>query len=252
MRAQFVKTQNSLEFMSKLGRAGTARRCRACLMVVDGDPGLGKSTVVQWWAVQSGAIFLRAKEEWRPAWFLRELLGAMKKQPEHSFERMFRQAVQALGERAAVAQRDGDSFAVVIDEVDHISRDKRMMETIRDLSDMLEIPFILVGMGKVRHNITRFPAIASRVGQYAVFQPCPPEDTQALVAGLCDVPVKPDLVAFLHSAARGKSREAKEGIAAIERFGKRNPGKEIGLAEMNGQVLLYDRESGKPVIVRAQ
>lgn len=251
MRAQFVKTQNSLEFMVKLAALEQRGANEACLMVVDGDPGLGKSTVVQWWAVQSGAIFLRAKEEWKPAWFLRELLGALNKQPEHSFERMFRQAVQALGEKAAVAQRDGQSFAVVVDEVDHISRDKRMMETIRDLSDMLEIPFILVGMGKVRHNITRFPAIASRVGQYAVFQPAPLEDTQALVAALCEVPVKPDLVEFLHRAARCKSRETKEGIAAIERFGKRNPGKEIGLAEMNGLPLLNDRETGLPVVVRA-
>lgn len=251
MRAQFVKTQNSLEFMVKLSALEQRGASEACLMVVDGDPGLGKSTVVQWWAVQSGAVFLRAKEEWKPAWFLRELLGALNKQPEYSFERMFRQAVQALGERAAVAQRDGQSFAVVVDEVDHISRDKRMMETIRDLSDMLEIPFILVGMGKVRHNIVRFPAIASRVGQYAVFQPAPLEDIQALVSQLCEVPVKPDLVEFLYRAARGTSRETKEGIKAIERFGKRNPGKEIGLTEMNGQVLLNDRETGLPVVVRA-
>ncbi|MGE4527982.1 MAG: AAA family ATPase [Rhodospirillaceae bacterium] len=250
MRAQFVKTQNTLEFMSKLAALEQRGASEACLMVVDGDPGLGKSTVVQWWAVQSKAIFLRAKEEWRPAWFLRELLGAMKKQPEHSFERMFRQAVQALGERAAVAQRDGESFAVVIDEVDHFCRDKRMMETIRDLSDMLEIPFILVGMGKVRHNIIRFPAIASRVGQYAVFQPSSLEDTQAMVTGLCEVPVKPDLVEFLYRASRGRSREMKEGIKSIERFGKRNTGKEIGLAEMNGQVLMNDRESGEPIVVR--
>lgn len=125
-----------------------------------------------------------------------------------------------------------------------------MMETIRDLSDMLEIPFILVGMGRVRHNLTRFPAIASRVGQTVEFKVAPLADAQALVDQLCEVPVKPDLVEYLHRAAQGKFREIKEGLAAIERFGKRNPGMEIGVAEMAGQVLMNDRGTSKPVVVR--
>lgn len=251
MRTEFVKTQNTLEFMARLAALELRGAGEACLMVVDGEPGLGKTNVSQWWAMQTGAIFLRAKEEWTPGWFLRELLCAMGKAPETSFERMYRQAIQALGDRTAAAQRDGQTFGVVIDEVDHVSRDKRMMETVRDLSDMLEIPFILVGMGRVRHNLTRFPAIASRVGQTVEFRPAPLADVQALVSQLCEVPVKSDLVAYLHRAAQGKFREIKEGLAVIERFGKRNPGQEIGVSEMAGQILMTDRGTGKPVVVRA-
>lgn len=251
MRPKFVKTQNALAFMAALAALEQRGASEACLLVVDGEPGLGKTTTLQWWAVQTESVFLRVKEEWKPAWFLRELLAALNKQPEYSFERMFRQAVQALGERAALAARNGQPFGVVIDEVDHISRDKRMMETIRDLSDMLEIPFILVGMGRVRHNLTRFPQISSRVGQAVEFRAMPLSDAQALVAELCEVPVKPDLVEYLYSAAGGKSREIKEGIKAIERFGKRAAGQEIGINELAGQVLFQDRTNSKPVIVRA-
>ena len=250
MRAQFVKTQNALSFIAGLSALQQRGANEACLMVVDGEPGLGKTTTIQWWAVQNGAVFLRAKKEWTPAWCLRELLETLRKQPEFSFERMFRQAVQALGARAMAADRDGLPFAVVIDEVDHISRNARLLETIRDLSDMLEIPFILVGMGRVRHNLTRFPQIASRVGQHVQFAEAPLQDAQALVTQLSEVPVKPDLVEYLHRVSKGRSREIKEGIASIERFGKRQAGTEIGLAEMSGQPLFNDRSTGAAILVR--
>ena len=251
MRAKFVPTQNAKEFLARYKALEQRGAEEACLMLAEGDPGTGKTTTVQWWAVQSGAPFVRAKEEYTPAWLLRDLLGELHVTPEYSYEKMFRQAVKALAKYAADAQRDGRPTGVIIDEADHISRNKRMMETVRDLSDMLEIPFILVGMGKVAANLTRFPMIARRVGQTAVFSPMPLSDAQDMVTALCEVEVKPCLVEFMHRAAAGKSSEIKEGIAAIERFGKRNTGAAIGVAEMAGQMLFNDRTTGKPIIVRA-
>jgi len=251
MKPIFVKTRNARTFMDGLQALNQRGANEACLVVLDGEPGLGKSATSHWWAVQNQAVFLRAKKEWTPTWFLREMLGELRKTPEHSFERMFRQTVQALGERAAAADRDDVPFGVVIDEVDYISRSSRLLETVRDLSDMLEIPFILVGMGRVRHNLTRFPQVASRVGQYVEFKPAPLEDTRAMVEGLCEVPVRDDLVEFLHKVSGGRFRETKEGIAAIERFGRRNADPEgVGVLAMAGQVLLNDRGTGKPILVR--
>jgi DNA transposition AAA+ family ATPase len=182
---------------------------------------------------------------------LRELLETLRQSPEYSFEKMFRQAVLALGHRVEEADRDQRPFAVVIDEADHISRSERLLETFRDLSDILETPFILVGMGRIRANLTRFRQISSRVGQHVEFKAAPLEDTRTLVSTLCEVPVADDLVGFLHKVAAGKFREVKEGIAAIERFGRRQGGKEITLADMNGLPLFSDRATGKPIVVRA-
>lgn len=250
MKSDFVNTHNARAFLSGLKALEQRGAGEACLMVLDGEPGLGKSATVQWWASQSGAVFLRAKQEWTPAWLLRELLAACHAAPETSFERMFAQAQRALAAAAAAARRDGRAFGVALDEVDHVGRDRRLMETIRDLSDGLEIPFVLVGMGRVRANLTRFPQIASRIGQVVEFVPAPLADAEALVACLSEVAVKPCLIRFLHQVAGGKLREIKEGIAAIERFGKRNPGQAVGVAEMAGQVLLNDRATGKPITVR--
>ncbi|MEW5728453.1 MAG: ATP-binding protein [Pseudomonadota bacterium] len=252
MKACFVKTGNAARFLAALAALNDRGAAEACLMVVDGEPGLGKTTIINWWAVQEGCVYLRCKKEWTPSWMLRELLGALRVTPGHSFERMYGQALQELGSRARAAARDGSNFAVVVDEVDHISRRADMLETLRDLSDMLEIPFVLVGMGRVRHNLTRFPQVASRIGQLVEFRPCGIEDVQALVKGLCEVPVADDLVEFLQKVSEGFTREVKEGIKSIERFGKRNPGKTIDCQMMDGQVLLNDRRTGKPIVVRVE
>lgn len=252
MRPTFVKTENYGRFLAGLLTLKDRGAAEACFLVADGDPGLGKTTIVYRWVTQEGALYLRAKKEWTPAWMLRELLAALKVEPHYSFERMYRQALEALAKRVKDADRDGTTFAVVIDEADHISRKESMLETLRDLSDMLETPFILVGMGRIRQNLTRFRQISSRVAQPVEFQPCPLADVAALVKGLCEVPVADDLVAYLHRTSGGYTREIKEGIASIERVGRRNPGKTVDCAMMADQTLLIDRLTGSPILVRVE
>lgn len=253
MRAQFVNTLNAKAFMAGLKAVEQRGAAEACLMVVDGEPGRGKSTVTQWWATQTQSVFLRAKKEWTPAWFMRELLERLNVAPEHSFEKMYRQALQALSAKADAARLGNRAFAVLVDEADHITRSPRILETIRDLSDALEIPFILVGMGRIRHNLAKFPQVASRVAAYVEFRDGQLADTETMVGALCGVKVKPDLVRFLHEASRGRFREIKEAIGAIERHAKRLGGDpaalEVGLTDMGGVVLLNDRNTGAPVEV---
>lgn len=249
MKPVYVSTSNTKRFLG--GISGLERRgaAEACLMVLDGEPGLGKTRTAQWWAVQNGAVYLRAKQEWTPTWCMREILSFLNRRPEYSFEKNYQLVSQVLEDMAITALREKKPFGVVVDEVDYISRQQRLLETLRDLSDELEIPFILVGMGRVRHNLTRFPQVASRVAQHVEFKPESIDDAAKLFKGLCEVEVKPDLVEFVHKAAKGRFREIKEAIAAIERIGQRQ-GKPMGLAELDGQVLFQDRGTGQPVVAR--
>lgn len=254
MRHAFVPTSNVHAFMTALGELKQRGAEETCLLVVDGKPGRGKTATLTWWCAQTGSVYVRAKAEWTPPWMLREILGALNVRPEHSFERMYAQVLEALGSRARAAERDGEDFGLVIDEADHIVRSAKMVDTIRDISDMLEIPTILVGMGRIRSGLTRTEQTASRVFRYVPFAEATADDAAKLVQGLCEVEVAPDLVAFLHRASGGLAREIKEGIAAIERFGKRRAaaGEEgpVTLAGMSGQPLMLDRRTGQPITVR--
>jgi DNA transposition AAA+ family ATPase len=252
MKNSFVETENYARFEAGLKALERRGANEANLMVVDGEPGLGKTTTLGRWATHSGALYLRAKKEWTPNWFLRDLLAEFRIPAPHSFAKGFGVALDTLMQRRTAAHLARRTFAVVVDEADHISRSADIVESIRDFSDVGDIPFILVGMGKIRDNLTRFPQVASRVGQYVRFDRASEQDVRALLDGLCEVPVADDLCGFVRSATGGYSREIKEAIVNVERFGKRNQngeGNPVTLAQMGGQILVNDRRSGQPIHV---
>ncbi|MFA6966108.1 AAA family ATPase [Bosea sp. (in: a-proteobacteria)] len=252
MKNAFVETENYARFQSALKELERRGADEARLIIVDGEPGLGKTTILDRWATQTGCIYMRAAKQWTPIWFLETLLGAFRLPAPSSFKRGFGQAMDALVQRRTACALARRPFAVVIDEADHISRSIDIVESIRDFCDIAEVPFVLVGMGKIRANLTRYPQVTSRVSKYVRFERASLADVRALMDGLCDVPVADDLVGFTRQAADGFNREVKEAIANIERFGKRNgngEGNPVRLAQMAGQTLLNDRKSGQPIIV---
>ena len=124
-----------------------------------------------------------------------------------------------------------------------------LMETLRDISDMVEVPMLLIGMGKIHAGIKRFPQIASRAEVHVEFNPLSIDDTRHLVQRRSEVEIDPELLRFLHDKAAGYAREVLTGISAIERVGRRL-GRPVTMADMVGTVLLTERATGHQVVVR--
>lgn len=252
MKPIFVETRNYQRFMEGMD-ALDARGSEECrLVVVDGLPGLGKTTILMRWASSESCIYLRAKVEWTPYWMMAEMLGEARVDAPHGHEARFRACLSILRKKMEFARTTGAQFAVVIDEADYVSRQSRLVDAIRDLADLAEVPFILVGMGKIRDNLTRHPQTASRISRYVRFEPADLAGVEQFLDGKCEVPVAPDLAAFVHRATGGFNRELLEAITAIERFGRRNPpATPVGLSlrDMAGQHLINDRKSGQPIAV---
>lgn len=253
MKPNFVETGNVREFYGALNRVNQRGAVEACLVVVDGLPGLGKTTTIRHWVTQTGSIYLRAQKGWDYSWLIQEVLTALSidaKSIRGKRER-FARVLDELADRSEKAVFENKTFGLVIDECDMISSRGEIMEAIRGISDMRYMPTILVGMGSLRDNLRRFPQIESRAPNKVHFRPASLEDARALIAGRCEVPVAPDLGEFVWKLSKGFNREILEAIAHIERFGLRaDPGPEgITLADMAGQVLMNDRSTGKPVLV---
>jgi DNA transposition AAA+ family ATPase len=252
MKNEFVETANVRRFQTALTALERRGATEACLMVVDGLPGLGKSTALEHWAVQSNGVYLRAKKEWTTSWFLNDLLAQFKVAPHHSVQKRFGQALELMLQRQSALMLQRRSFAVIIDEADHISRKADLIESIRDFSDLGDIVFVLVGMGKIRDNLTAFPQVASRIAQFVRFEHATREDVAGLFASRCEVPVTEDVIAFTHRVTRGFNREVMEALASVERVGKRNgatSAQPVTLEHLAGQALVNDRQTGSPIIV---
>ncbi len=249
MRPQFVMNSNGHAFLQAVEALEKRGAAEACLMIVDGEPGLGKSAFALWWTVKNNSIYIRALKAWNPRWMLRDIIFAAGAEPVYGLEKMFRQAVALLLQMIMEAEREQRILAIVIDEVDHISRKSALLEMLRDLSDTLEIPIILIGMGRVRSNLTRFPQVASRVGQYVEFKPITLLELTELVEQSLEMELDAPLLHFIHIATKGRMREIKEALSSVERFAKRNQRSKLSLSDMIGQTLIINRRTGKPVKV---
>lgn len=255
MKKGFVETTNYTRFMEGMTALQARGSVECRLVVVDGLPGLGKTTILQRWASVEQCIYLRAKTEWSAYWMMSEMLVALaggEADVPRGHERRFRSCVGALVERLALTEASRQQFAVVIDEADHVSGKSALVDTIRDFTDLTEVPFVLVGMGRIRDNLTKHPQTASRISRYIRFEPAGIEDVKIFLAQKCAVAVAPDLAAFVAQATRGFNREILEAIVSIERFGQRNAptGPEgLTLREMAGEHLINDRKSGQPIMV---
>ena len=251
MKNQFVETSNVKRFLGALAALEERGAQEACLVVVDGQPGLGKTTTLKHWVAQNGCVYLRAKKEWTPAWFMNELLETLRVHPPHSFAKKYAKALEELAIRQSTAMMGRRIFGLVIDEADHVSSKSTILETIRDISDMIELPTILVGMGRVNDNLARFPQVASRVSQRVRFEKATKDDVRALIRARCEVTVADCLTDFVLTVSQGFNREVLEAIANIERFGLRFDvgANGVTMADMAGQVIVNDRRSNQAIKV---
>ncbi|QOL80435.1 AAA family ATPase [Pseudooceanicola spongiae] len=253
MRNTFVETENFRRFVGALKSLDERGAEEACIVIVDGKPGLGKTTTLSRWVVQTGSIYLRAQKGWDYSWFMQELLAELSVDPRSIRGRRdrFERVLQELQDRSERAALEDKVFGIVIDECDMISRRPEIMEAIRGISDLKFLPTVLVGMGKLRDDLRRYPQIESRAPNKIDFRPLSVEDTKILIEGRCEVPVANDLIAFVCRASKGFSREILDAIKSIERFGRRfDIGSDgVTVADMAGQVIMTDRNSGKDIFV---
>lgn len=253
MRRAFVETENYRSFVSALVSLDERGAEEACMVVVDGKPGLGKTTTLSRWVAQTGSVYLRAQKGWDYNWLIKDLLTELgvSYQTIRGKREKFARVMEELQNRADHAALAGEVFGLVIDECDLVSRRAEIMEAIRGISDLRFLPTIMVGMGNLRDDLRRFPQIESRAPNKVEFRPSSLDDTAALITELCEVDVAPDLVEFVWRASRGLNREILDAIVSIERFGNRfDPGPGgVTLQDMAGQPIMNDRTKGTPILV---
>lgn len=230
MHKAFAQTANVKAFMSAVARANKRGAPEAGITLVTSEPGFGKSRTVKWWGEKHGAIYLRAKASWTPHWFLADLCAELGIEARHRTEQLFAQAIGALMKRSETP--------LIVDEVEHCLRDTKVIEQVRDVTDLVECPVVFVGMESVPFKLNRLPQISSRIAATVTFGPATEACVRAVCDTVCEVKVADDLIAEIHRQSGGRMREIMNAIAAVEALGKRAGGGKVGLADMGAGAVL--------------
>lgn len=234
MHAKFVKTSNVDRFLAAVTATEERGAREAGWVAAIGDPGLGKTRTLHWWATTRRAVFLRAKAEWSALWVLRELAEGLDLSAEGTKQQLFGRILEHL----ALNQ-----IPIVIDEVEKTRHNPRLLEGVRDLSDLTEVEVVLGGTADALRYLARHPQWSSRISATAKFAQATAADVRLMCDTLCEVKVADDLAEEILKQSQGYFREVKNAIAAAERIGLANGGGTVCLADVARIELCRNRKA---------
>ncbi|MFZ5427109.1 MAG: AAA family ATPase [Thermodesulfobacteriota bacterium] len=242
MRDHFVRTENYSRFTAGIQAVEQRGAKEAGMMLVHGAPGYGKSCIVDRWATEVGAVFLRANVDWTPRYFLLELAKKLNVDGSGSAQQLFAR----LLERVVEAQTP-----IVIDEAEFtLHNGAKALEKIRDISDRAEVTVVLIGMEKIQSSIAKHKQIHGRIAQVVEFKPATLADVAYACAELAEVGMTDALKAEVHRISGGRMREVLNLIASIERIAKINGNDSMDVQDLDGVDLAFDWQNRAPKRVR--
>lgn len=234
MKKGFVITENFKRLADAQAQVAKRGAREAGLVIIQGPFGVGKSDIVERWASDNNAHFLRCMETWTK----RAMLDALA-------ERM---GLDTKGRNSEVQARIIGRLAVdmstlIFDEADFLIRDRgtaTLLEVARDITDTTGVVCMLVGMHRLGDKIARHGHIASRVARVVNFERLPLADVQAACTKLCEVPLADDVVAAVHQQSDGRMRLVLNAIANLEEWAKANGWKRVEGAHVKGRQLCVE------------
>lgn len=232
MKKGFVTTQN----FKRLAEAQQAVERRgpkeAGLVIIRGPYGVGKSALVERFALDHDAVFVRCMETWTK----RGLLDAVAKcMGLDTRGRNSEVQARIIGRQAV------DMKPMIFDEADFLVRSTAaLLECIRDITDTTGCACFLVGMETFGNRLVRYGHIASRVAKVVEFQPLTPADVQATCDKLCEVPLTPEVVAEVHRQSGGRMRLALAAISNIEQWAEANGWPSVAAEHIKGRPLCVE------------
>lgn len=180
MRNVFVETKNVKRFAAMVH--SLLNRCIGIerFGLVYGDPGLGKSEAAMWLInhLSIDAVFIRVVKIMSTRWLLEELASALGLDPAWRSRDLFDQCKEVL---------TGTDRLVIFDEIDYLTHDSKVIETIRDLGDLTNAPFIFVGMHAADKKLRRYRHLWRRFSQIVHFEPLDREDVSSVLREVCEV-----------------------------------------------------------------
>ena len=222
MRSKIVPVTN----VTRLAEAAAALLNRANGMpgmgLCYGPSGLGKTTATAWLATRQHGVFVRAMATSTPT----SLLDKICQELCIASRARVAQTVEAIVGKLAETGRP-----LFVDEADYVVGQQRLVDTLRDLHDLSEVPVILIGMQGIDRKISLSPQLSGRMAQWVEFKPATLDDARKLAAELCEVAVADDLVADLHLKTGGAVRNMVVGLGRIEQLAKNRSAKSIELAD---------------------
>ncbi|MDX1536368.1 ATP-binding protein [Arsukibacterium sp.] len=227
MKTAVAKTKNVLAaFDAYQHLSEAALNNTPSIAMFTGEAGLGKTTAGSYLFVQADGILVRCLKSDTLGTFLERLAQELGLEQRQRKADMLKFIVHEL----AITGKP-----LFIDECDYIAERQDVLETIRDIYDLANVPIILIGYKQLPKKVKRLEQLYSRISQHIEFQPADLDDITTMASELVtDTAIHADLLAELLQASKGNFRRIHTGLNTIEAFARSNAMASINATQWGG------------------
>ena len=190
MKKVFVKTRNVKQMISMFNRLRDREDGVPGMGLVYGEPGLGKTQTINWWAFKNNAILVRCTQLMTARWLLTEILDEMGELSGYKISDCFKLVVRNLLVNPQI---------IIVDEVDYLTVDSRAVETLRDIHDKTNVPIILVGMINAKSRLKKFNHLYDRLSEIVKFEKFSRADIKTIVQELSEIEMTDCAIRYIYT-----------------------------------------------------
>jgi DNA transposition AAA+ family ATPase len=211
MKPKTAQTKNILKAYDAYQTiASAAANGIPAMGMFSGVAGLGKTTAGAWLFTEADGILVRCLKADTLGTFLERLAIDLGLDIRQRKADMINYIVREL------AQTNKPLF---IDEADYLAEKFNVLETIRDIYDLANVPIILIGYAELPKKLKRLPQLHSRISQHVEFLPADADDLKIMATELLEgCVIESDLQQQLLRESKGNFRRITVGLSSIEKF----------------------------------
>jgi len=216
MRKILLETKRVVAFRQAIAVVEDTVKGHPGIMVVWGYSGRGKSSCVEKYATDTGAVYLYIENELTPLTLLKQICRELNGMEPGQ---------KAKAKQIIVEELEESPRTLLIDEADKLCIN--CIEHLRDIHDLTGIPLVLIGEPKIYGTLHSRKRLWSRVTRTIEFGPVTIEDVILLGMKACDLKVKPGAANELLRRCKGDFRPLYHDLRDLEILAKTNSLTEI-------------------------
>ncbi len=233
MKLSYVKTSNHEDFMDGIALAEKSMAQEARIVLVAGEPGMGKTRAVDYYGANHNAIYIPGMPgmnlPYVRAYLADELgIGGLKGY-----------ALQKSIDSEMVRCRQ----PIILDESQHgLDKKAEVIEYLRRIAEQAGIALVLVCHTSERHRFAahKLAHISTRINNVVNFKPASLADTQLFLKQLCEVGVDDEIAKIVRYQSNGKYRLMVSAVQALEALAVTKKKAALVAEDIKGYLLCED------------
>lgn len=233
MKQHFVETSNHRLFIASVAAVENRGSPEACILLLTGEPGTGKSCTVDNWGAARDAIYL----EGIPGMSLSFLRDYLADQTGVRGRSKFDQY------KGVVDHFRASRYPIILDEAQHgLPNKAECIEYLRRIAEQANTMLVLVCHTSEKHRFGehRLAHVATRVSAAPELKPATVDDCAAYLAALCEVGTDHGVAAQVFEQSRGRYRLMSNACRTLEVIGNKMGKAALTASDIKGIRLCED------------